>query len=107
MDLALPKSCYPRAFMSGQSCAMQKIHQLSKEYGFAIIEDASHAIGGCYQDAQVLAACQYSDIAIFQFSSRQNSDHWQKVVLLQQIMLSLAQKDGITAQSWHNARSQY
>ena len=51
---------------AGQSCDMQKIHSLSKEYGFKIIEDASHAIGGKYLD-QPIGGCQYSDITVFSF----------------------------------------
>ncbi|MBF8748649.1 UDP-4-amino-4,6-dideoxy-N-acetyl-beta-L-altrosamine transaminase [Pseudomonas monteilii] len=52
--------------LAGQSCDMQEIHRLSREYGFKIIEDASHAIGGKYKD-QFIGACLYSDITIFSF----------------------------------------
>ncbi|NGN98004.1 UDP-4-amino-4,6-dideoxy-N-acetyl-beta-L-altrosamine transaminase [Grimontia sp. S25] len=52
--------------MCGQSCDMEAIHQLSEQYGFRIIEDASHAIGGKYQD-QYVGNCQYSDITVFSF----------------------------------------
>ena len=45
---------------------MKKIFQLSKKYGFRIIEDASHAIGGNYKKLPV-GSCQYSDICIFSF----------------------------------------
>lgn len=45
---------------------MAAINQLSKQYGFRIIEDASHAIGGKYQD-QYVGNCQYSDITVFSF----------------------------------------
>lgn len=51
---------------AGQSCDMQAIHGLSQEYGFAIIEDASHAIGGLYQDLPI-GDCRYSDICVFSF----------------------------------------
>ena len=64
-NLPLPKVVIP-VHLCGQSCDMQTISQLSKEYGFSIIEDASHAIGGHYQDAPV-GNCQYSDICIFSF----------------------------------------
>jgi UDP-4-amino-4,6-dideoxy-N-acetyl-beta-L-altrosamine transaminase len=50
----------------GQSCDMLAIHKLSKKYGFIIIEDASHAIGGKYKD-EFIGNCRYSDIAIFSF----------------------------------------
>jgi UDP-4-amino-4,6-dideoxy-N-acetyl-beta-L-altrosamine transaminase len=51
---------------SGRSCEMQMIAALGKEYGFRIIEDASHAVGAQHQDVPV-GACQYSDIAVFSF----------------------------------------
>lgn len=61
----LPKIVVP-VHLCGQSCDMQAIHRLSKKYGFAIIEDASHAIGGKYQH-QPIGNCRYSDITIFSF----------------------------------------
>lgn len=61
----LPKIVVPVHF-AGQSCNMKKIHSLSQEYGFFIIEDASHAIGGRYLD-KLVGGCQYSDITIFSF----------------------------------------
>ena len=39
---------------------------LSTEYGFKIIEDASHAIGGLY-DGRAIGSCEYSDVTIFSF----------------------------------------
>ena len=64
-DNKLPKIVIPVHF-AGQSCDMRKIHSLSQEYGFKIIEDASHAIGGKYID-QPIGGCQYSDITVFSF----------------------------------------
>ena len=64
-DNKLPKIVIPVHF-AGQSCDMKKIHSLSQEYGFNIIEDASHAIGGKYLD-QPIGGCQYSDITVFSF----------------------------------------
>lgn len=61
----LPKVVIPVHF-AGQSCDMKKIHALSKEYGFKIIEDASHAIGAIYDGLRV-GGCQYSDITVFSF----------------------------------------
>ncbi|WP_420599264.1 UDP-4-amino-4,6-dideoxy-N-acetyl-beta-L-altrosamine transaminase [Neptuniibacter sp.] len=52
--------------LSGQSCDMETINALSKRYGFKIIEDASHAIGGKYKDEYV-GNCRYSDITVFSF----------------------------------------
>jgi len=61
----LPKVVVPVAF-AGQSCDMEAIHALSKEYGFAIIEDASHAIGGNYQDCKI-GNSRFADITILSF----------------------------------------
>jgi len=61
----LPKILIPVHF-AGQSCNMLKIHHLSKEYGFKVIEDASHAIGSKYLDFPV-GGCKYSDITVFSF----------------------------------------
>jgi len=64
-DHKLPKIVIPVHF-AGQSCDMKKIYLLSKEYGFKIIEDASHAIGGKYLDRPI-GCCQYSNITVFSF----------------------------------------
>jgi UDP-4-amino-4,6-dideoxy-N-acetyl-beta-L-altrosamine transaminase len=61
----LPKILVPVHF-AGQSCDMKEIYVLSKQYGFSIIEDASHAIGGKYLD-KIIGGCQYSDVTIFSF----------------------------------------
>ncbi|REG84840.1 UDP-4-amino-4,6-dideoxy-N-acetyl-beta-L-altrosamine transaminase [Marinomonas pollencensis] len=61
----LPKVVIPVHF-AGQSCDMQAIHALAKEYGFAIIEDASHAIGSTYQ-GQPVGNGRFSDICVFSF----------------------------------------
>ena len=52
--------------LAGQSCDMESIKALSKKYHFAIIEDASHAVGGHYQHSNI-GSCQYSDITVFSF----------------------------------------
>ena len=52
--------------LCGQSCDMKRIFKLSKTYGFKIIEDASHAIGGRYSGSAI-GSCKYSDITIFSF----------------------------------------
>lgn len=61
----LPKIVIP-IHLCGQSCEMEAIYKLSQQYGFKIIEDASHAIGGKYQD-KLIGNGQYSDIVIFSF----------------------------------------
>jgi UDP-4-amino-4,6-dideoxy-N-acetyl-beta-L-altrosamine transaminase len=65
LENKLPKIVIPVHF-SGQSCDMRKIHSLGQEYGFKIIEDASHAIGGEYL-GQPVGGCQHSDITVFSF----------------------------------------
>ncbi|WP_076589010.1 UDP-4-amino-4,6-dideoxy-N-acetyl-beta-L-altrosamine transaminase [Vibrio ostreicida] len=61
----LPKVVVP-VHLCGQPCDMKAISRLAKEYGFKIIEDASHAIGGRYHDKPV-GNCEYSDITVFSF----------------------------------------
>jgi UDP-4-amino-4,6-dideoxy-N-acetyl-beta-L-altrosamine transaminase len=63
--LPLPKVVIP-VHLSGQSCEMEAIYDLGQQYGFKIIEDASHAIGGTYQNDPV-GNCRYSDITVFSF----------------------------------------
>lgn len=64
-DGNLPKVLIP-VHLCGQSCDMASIQALSQRYGFKIIEDASHAIGGRYKDEPV-GNCRYSDITVFSF----------------------------------------
>lgn len=52
--------------LCGQSCDMEKIHTLSKQYGFTVIEDASHALGATYRNTKV-GSCAYSDLTVFSF----------------------------------------
>lgn len=61
----LPKIVVPVHF-AGKSCDMKKIQELSKKFGFRIIEDASHAVGAKY-DGQPVGDCRYSDITVFSF----------------------------------------
>jgi len=61
----LPKVVIP-VHLAGQPCEMDKIKELSLKYGFKIIEDASHAIGGKYK-GEPIGNCKYSDITIFSF----------------------------------------
>lgn len=64
-DNKLPKIVVPVHF-AGQSCEMKDILELSKEYGFKVIEDACHALGGEYLDKKV-GSCEYSDMVVFSF----------------------------------------
>ena len=61
----LPKVVIPVHF-GGQSCEMESIARLASEYDFNIIEDASHAIGGLYQNRPV-GSCAYSAMTVFSF----------------------------------------
>ncbi|AQQ00543.1 UDP-4-amino-4,6-dideoxy-N-acetyl-beta-L-altrosamine transaminase [Pseudoalteromonas aliena] len=67
---AKQKNCLPKVVipvhLAGQSCDMLVINKLATQYGFKIIEDASHAIGAQYLGKPV-GNCQFSDICIFSF----------------------------------------
>ena len=62
---ALPKIVVPVHF-AGQSCDMRGIRRLAREYGFHIVEDASHAVGGKYRGDRV-GNCGFSEICILSF----------------------------------------
>jgi UDP-4-amino-4,6-dideoxy-N-acetyl-beta-L-altrosamine transaminase len=64
-DGMLPKVVVP-VHLGGQSCDMLAIQLLSRQYGFKVIEDASHAIGGRYKN-EAIGSCRYSDITVFSF----------------------------------------
>ncbi|RKW32444.1 MAG: aminotransferase class I/II-fold pyridoxal phosphate-dependent enzyme, partial [Kingella sp. (in: b-proteobacteria)] len=61
----LPKIVIP-VHLCGEPCDMAALHQLAQQYGFKIIEDASHAIGASYRGGKV-GNCRYSDITVFSF----------------------------------------
>lgn len=61
----LPKVVIP-VHLCGRPCDMETIHALAMEFGFKIIEDASHAVGAHYM-GQPVGNCRYSDIAVFSF----------------------------------------
>lgn len=52
--------------LCGQPCDMAAIHGLAQRYGFRVVEDASHAIGGKYR-GEFVGNCRYSDITVFSF----------------------------------------
>lgn len=60
-----PKVIVPVAF-AGRACDLAPMRDLADRYGFAILEDASHAIGGRYAD-QPIGCGRYADIAVFSF----------------------------------------
>lgn len=62
---SLPKVVIP-VHLAGLSCDMEAIRDLAIKYNFKIIEDASHAVGGSYQNSKI-GCGQYSDITVFSF----------------------------------------
>lgn len=64
-DGLLPKVLVP-VHLTGSSCDMAAIGALAKRYGFSVLEDASHAIGGFYRDEPV-GNCRHSAITVFSF----------------------------------------
>ena len=61
----LPKVLVPVHF-SGQPTEQERIWELSKEFGFRILEDASHAIGA-QRNGEPVGSCRWSNIAVFSF----------------------------------------
>jgi UDP-4-amino-4,6-dideoxy-N-acetyl-beta-L-altrosamine transaminase len=61
----LPKVVIP-VHMGGSPCDMSTLARLADEYGFRIIEDASHAIGGRFGDGMI-GNGRFSDITVFSF----------------------------------------
>ena len=61
----LPKVVVP-VHLCGTSCDMEAIADLADQYGFYVVEDASHAIGGSYKGKKV-GCCAYSSITVFSF----------------------------------------
>jgi UDP-4-amino-4,6-dideoxy-N-acetyl-beta-L-altrosamine transaminase len=70
LALAAQQGCLPNIVVpvhfAGQSCEMNKIAELSAFYGFRVVEDASHAIGGRYK-GQPIGCCHFSDMTVFSF----------------------------------------
>lgn len=62
---ALPKVLVPVHF-AGQPTEQEKIHSLAQEYGFKVLEDASHSVGGS-RNGEPVGSCRWSDITIFSF----------------------------------------
>lgn len=61
----LPKIVVP-VHLCGEPCDMQAIYALAQRFGFKIIEDASHAVGGKYR-GEPIGNCRYSDVTVFSF----------------------------------------
>jgi UDP-4-amino-4,6-dideoxy-N-acetyl-beta-L-altrosamine transaminase len=61
----LPDVVVPVHF-SGRPCEMAAIGALAKTFGFAVMEDAAHAVGATDEAAPV-GACRHSDLTVFSF----------------------------------------
>lgn len=61
----LPDIVVPVHF-AGQPCEMDRIAELSRRYGFAVVEDASHAVGATFRGERV-GSGRWSDITVFSF----------------------------------------
>lgn len=84
----LPKVVVP-VHLCGQPCDMAAIHALSKRYGFKIIEDASHAVGGKYLN-EAVGSCRFSDITVFSF-------HPVKIITTAEGGMAVTNDDGLAS----------
>jgi UDP-4-amino-4,6-dideoxy-N-acetyl-beta-L-altrosamine transaminase len=76
--------------LCGQPCDLEAIHALGQKYGFKIIEDASHAIGGKYK-GEFIGNSRYSDITVFSF-------HPVKIITTAEGGMALTNSDKLAAQ---------
>jgi perosamine synthetase len=68
-EQAVPRVVIPVDF-AGLAADLPRIKTLSRKFGFAIIEDAAHAIGSTYtveRETFACGSCAHSDMAIFSF----------------------------------------
>jgi UDP-4-amino-4,6-dideoxy-N-acetyl-beta-L-altrosamine transaminase len=61
----LPKVVVPVHF-AGQPTEQEAIWNLAQEFGFKVLEDASHAIGAA-RHGEPVGSCRWSDITVFSF----------------------------------------
>ncbi len=61
----LPKIVVPVHF-AGQPTDQEAIWELAQQYGFRVLEDASHAIGAG-RDGEPVGSCRWSDVTVFSF----------------------------------------
>lgn len=94
LKLAEAKGTLPKVLVAvhlcGQPCDMKAIGRLAKLYGFRIIEDASHAIGGKF-DCEPIGNGRYSDITVFSF-------HPVKIITAAEGGMAVTNDDGIADQ---------
>ena len=50
----------------GQPTEQEAIWELAQEYGFKVLEDASHSIGAS-RNGEAVGSCRWSDITVFSF----------------------------------------
>ncbi len=91
----LPKIVVP-VHLCGQPCDMAAIHALAQRYGFRVIEDASHAVGGKYR-GEPIGNGRHSDVTVFSF-------HPVKIITTAEGGLALA-NDGALANKMRLLRS--
>lgn len=75
--------------LCGQPCDMAAIYDLGQRFGFKIIEDASHAVGGKYRN-EFIGNCRYSDITVFSF-------HPVKIITTAEGGMALTNNDALAA----------
>lgn len=61
----IPKAVIAVDF-AGQPVELTEFRRLKDEYGFALVEDASHAVGASYRDERV-GNGRYADVSVFSF----------------------------------------
>lgn len=88
------RGCLPKVLVAvhlcGQPCDMETIYGLGQKYGFKIIEDASHAIGGKYK-GEFIGNCRFSDVTVFSF-------HPVKIITTAEGGMALTNSDELASQ---------
>ncbi|MBA3656265.1 MAG: UDP-4-amino-4,6-dideoxy-N-acetyl-beta-L-altrosamine transaminase [Gemmatimonadaceae bacterium] len=82
----VPKIVIPVHF-SGQPTAQEEIYDLANEYGFRVIEDASHSVGAS-RNGEPVGSCRWSDITVFSF-------HPVKIITSAEGGMALTNDDGL------------
>lgn len=85
-DGCLPKVVVPVHF-AGQPTEQERIWDLAQEYGFRILEDASHAIGAS-RNSELVGSCRWSAITVFSF-------HPVKIITTGEGGMALTNDDGL------------
>lgn len=72
---------------AGRPCDWPALRQLANQYGFSLIDDASHAIGSDY-DGKMLGGADWADITIFSF-------HPVKIITTAEGGMAITQSDAL------------